>query len=316
MRNLIFIIGVCFVYGSCEQKVPYPQVVHPKDNASNAYKVELGKKLFFDTRLSKDNTISCATCHQPNMAFSDNLLVSFGIEGKMVHRNVPSIINAAYLTSVMFDGELKTLELQTVVPLQEPTEMDMDLKVLMKRLKAIPAYEKLSKLAFGHSFDAWSLTRSLACYVRSLVSWKSRFDDYYFQHKNTLSKDELAGYKLFSEKLYCAKCHVPPHFTNFETASNGIRDTNDGGRFEITGDCYDFGKFKIPSLKNIAITFPYMHNGSMKSLDDVINYYEKGGDHGPNQSEMIQKFSLSKQEKAQLKAFFFSLTDTSLNSKN
>lgn len=291
------------------------EVNYPNDNQFDSLKSELGKKLFFDKRLSLDETVSCATCHVPKLAFTDGKEVSDGVLGRKTVRNSPSLLNSAYLKTVMFDGQLKNLEMQVIVPIQEHTEMAMKMGDLIPKLKAIPEYQNAAKKIFNRDFDAWVLTRSIATYERTLISDNSLFDQFYYQKKGgKLSSDAKKGWRIFSEKLYCTQCHSLPHFTTFEVVNNGYTtlDKEDLGRFRIHGDSNDIGKFKIPSLRNISLTAPYMHDGKLKSLEEVIAFYEQGGRKVRNQNPIIQPFSLTILEKNQLISFLKSLSDTNL----
>lgn len=285
----------------------------PSENPTTSEKAALGKQLFFDKRLSVDGTVACVSCHDPKKAFTDQLKTSQGIKGQHTERNSPSILNSGFLKTVMFDAHLETLEMQVIVPIQEKTEMGHNMKILIPQLRAIPEYQAAAKRIFNRDFDAYVLTRSIAAYERTLVSMNSRFDQYQKGKKNALTKDELAGWKLFSEKLYCTQCHPAPYFTTFEAANNGLYKEYgaDKGRFRIHLDSADIGKFKIPSLRNIALTFPYMHDGSIEKLEDVIAHYSNGGKQHPLQDKRIVKFSLSSKEQNQLISFLNALSDTS-----
>ncbi len=317
---LFFVICSSFVLASiskCDKITSDPNktifVPSPEENPITAEKVELGRKLFFDKRLSLDGTVSCASCHDPHKAFTDQLSTSIGIKGQRTDRNAPSILNSGFLKTVMFDAHLKTLELQVIVPLQEPTEMGHNMKKLIPQLRAIPEYQAAAQKIFQRDFDAFVLTRAIGAFERSLVSMNSRFDQYQAGNKKALTNDEQAGWKLFSEKLYCIQCHPAPYFTTFEAANNGLYLDfgNDKGRFRINLDSADIGKFKIPSLRNIELTFPYMHDGSVESLEKVIAHYSKGGKKHPLQSSTIVPFDLSLKEQKQLILFIKALTDTS-----
>ena len=213
----------------------------------------------------------------------------------------------------MFDAHLKTLELQAIVPIQEPVEMGHNMKILIPQLRAIPEYQKAAKRIFNRDFDAWVLTRSLAAFERSLVSMSAPFDHFIKGDEKALNANEKAGWKLFSEKLYCTKCHVPPHFTNHVARNNGLHKNYgaDKGRFRIHLDSADIGSFKVPSLRNIELTDPYMHDGSMETLEDVIAHYTNGGQGHYLQDKSIVPFELSAKEHKQLIAFLKSLTDLS-----
>ncbi len=292
----------------------------PSDNPQNAEKIALGRKLFFDKRLSLDGSISCASCHDPQKAFSDQRSKSLGINGQLSERNAPSILNAAFLKTAMFDAHLATLELQAIVPIQEPVEMGHNKKILIKQLRQIPEYQAAAQAIFGRDFDAWVLTRSLAAFERSLLSMNAPFDQYMAGNKKAMSKDQLAGWRIFSDQLYCTKCHPTPYFTTYEAANNGLyssyKGKTDQGRFRIHHDSSDIGKFKIPSLRNLPLTYPYMHDGSINSLEAALEHYQKGGAGHPLQDPRILSFELSTKEKAQLLAFFNALVDTSYLRRN
>jgi cytochrome c peroxidase len=292
----------------------------PSDNPQNTEKIALGRKLFFDTRLSLDGTVSCATCHDPKKAFCDQRSKSVGIKGQLSERNAPSILNAAFLKTAMFDAHLATLELQAIVPIQEPVEMGHNMKNLIKQLRQIPEYQAAAQAIFGRDFDAWVLTRSLGAFERSLLSLNAPFDQYMAGNKKAMSKDQLAGWRIFSDKLYCTQCHPSPYFTTYEAANNGLYASYEGqtdqGRFRIHHDSSDIGKFKIPSLRNLPLTYPYMHDGSKKSLAEVLAHYQQGGAKHPLQDPRIVAFELSEKEKAQLLDFFSALVDTSYLRRN
>ena len=292
----------------------------PSDNPQNAEKIALGRKLFFDKRLSFDGSISCASCHDPQKAFSDQRSKSIGINGQLSERNAPSILNAAFLKTAMFDAHLATLELQAIVPIQEPVEMGHNMKILIKQLRQIPEYQAAAQAIFGRDFDAWVLTRSLAAFERSLLSMNAPFDQYMAGNKKAMSKDQLAGWRIFSDELYCTKCHPAPYFTTYEAANNGLYASYEGktdqGRFRIHHDSSDIGKFKIPSLRNLPLTYPYMHDGSINSMEAVLEHYQRGGARHPLQDPRILSFELSTKEKAQLLAFFNALVDTSYLRRN
>lgn len=238
---------------------------------------------------------------------------SEGIYERKTERNSPSILNSAYLKTVLFDAHLPTLEMQVIVPIQEHVEMGMNMIELIKRLKAIDEYQIAAKRVFDRDFDPWVLTRSIAAFERSLVSNNSRFDQYYYQNnKSALSKSEKNGWKIFSEKLYCTKCHPAPFFTTFLPDKNGVYNDidKDKGRYRVSNDSNDIGSFKIPSLRNIELTFPYMHNGTFQNIEAVINHYSKGGINNNFSNPLITPFEISDQEIKDLKAFLFSLTDT------
>jgi len=319
-RIFLFLLSFLLLLGfwKCEisKKISPNKLIFvpaPEENPTTDEKVALGKQLFFDKRLSLDGTVSCATCHNPQKAFTDQLITSIGSKGQRTERNAPSLLNSGFLKTVMFDAHLKTLELQVIVPLQEPVEMGHNMKKLIPQLRAIPAYQEAAQRIFQRDFDAYVLTRAISAFERTLVSMDSRFDSFQKGDKKALSKNEQAGWKLFSEKLYCTQCHPAPYFTTFEAANNGLYVDygKDKGRFRINLDSSDIGKFKIPSLRNSSLTFPYMHDGSMENLENVINHYAKGGQKHRLQDTRIVPFQLTVTEKNQLISFLKTLTDTS-----
>jgi cytochrome c peroxidase len=275
----------------------------------------LGRLLFFDTRLSDNNTISCTTCHKPKLAFTDGLVKSKGIFNRKAFRNAPTLLNVVNQQTFMFDGQITSLEQQVLAPIQDHREMGISMQKLILKLQSIESYRIAAKKIFNKSFDASILTRSIAAYERTFRSHASRFDRFYFdKDTHALSDDERAGWKLFSEKLTCTKCHPAPTFTTNKTENNGLylHYPFDSGRFRVTHDSSDIGKFKVPTLKNCSLTSPYMHDGSIQSLGAVVEHYQKGGKHPQNQSKDIQAFHLTPQEKRCLILFLKSLTDTNL----
>ena len=292
----------------------------PTDNPQDAAKIALGRQLFFDKRLSIDGGVSCASCHDPRKAFTDQHAKSIGIKGQLSERNAPSLLNAAFLKTAMFDAHLQTLELQVIVPIQEPVEMGHNMKNLIKQLRQIPEYQAAAQAIFGRDFDAWVLTRSISAFERSLLSMNAPFDQFMAGNTKAISKEQQAGWKLFSEKLYCTKCHPAPYFTTFEAANNGLYKSYEGktdqGRFRIHHDSSEIGTFKIPSLRNLPLTFPYMHDGSLQTIEEVLAHYQKGGAKHPLQNKALVPFELTKSEKQQLLAFFNALVDTSYLRRN
>jgi cytochrome c peroxidase len=302
---------------SCRRKAIDTISPLPKQTLSENNPIAFGKKLFFDKRLSINNSVSCATCHNPNYAFSDRLIKSRGVYGREVQRNAPTILNVDYSPAFMFDAHIKSLEEQAIVPIQEHTEMGIEMRTLIRKLRRIPLYNKLAYQLYNRSFDAYVLTRSIAAFERSLYSINSRFDQFYYRgNQHVLTTDEKIGWKLFSEKLHCIKCHAPPLFTNYQAINNGVykNGEEDKGRFRIYGDSSDIGKFKVPSLRNVELTYPYMHNGSLQTLAAVIDHYSNGGRDSRNKSTLLEPFKLSLKDKNRLIKFLKTLTDTSYSS--
>jgi cytochrome c peroxidase len=329
--------------------VPIPVV--PVDNPMTNAKVELGKHLFYDTRLSADKTMSCASCHQPDKAFTDGLPVAEGITGEKGARSAMSLANVAYLPVLTWaNPQLTTLEVQALIPLfgEHPVEMGMagHEKELFARLQADPVYRRLFARAFtaearrGHDalYSLGTVTKAIASFQRSLLSFDSPYDRYkYGGQKNALSAAALRGEALFfGEKMECYHCHGSFNFTDniqhskLPLAERGFHNTglynrdgrggypaNNPGIAEFTGDPNDEGKFRTPSLRNVALTGPYMHDGSIPTLEQVIraHYAQAGragqGLHGPSpmRSSLIAGFEVTDQEVSDLVAFLNSLTD-------
>lgn len=288
---------------------PYPNI--PADNPLTTASVQLGKALFFDPRLSGDGTLSCASCHFPDHAFSDTVALSLGVEGRIGLRNSPSLGNVAYHTSFFRDGGVPSLELQVIAPIHDPLEMDYDIQVAAAALRNEQPYERLSMLAYGRPFDAWVLTRAIANYERTLISGWSRWDRWMLGDATAMTIGEVRGWQLFnSSALQCNACH-----SGFDLKDNEFHNVgqyleyNDPGRERITLQVGDNGKFKTSSLRNVALTGPYMYDGSMTSLSEVIDHFGSGGLPHPNRSTLLQPFTLNAEEKADLIAFLHALND-------
>lgn len=315
-RLLLILLPLLIAVIRCSdsQKSNFSSIPSPGDNPITEEKVAFGKKLFFDKRLSAGNQVSCATCHQPEKAFTDGLPKSIGVNGRKAMRNAPSILNSAYFSRYMYDGEVKTLEEQVLVPLQDHQEMASSMKEILQKLSNDKEYQNLAKSIFNRELDAYVITRAISSYERSLISRNSRFDQYRSGNGKSLNANEIAGWKLFSEKLYCTKCHSGPDFTNYSVVSNGLYSNYgfDQGRYRINGIEEEKGMFKVPGLRNVSLTAPYMHDGSIRTLREVILHYAKGGEDFPNKSSLIKPFSLTDVEIRQLESFLGSLVDTSL----
>lgn len=315
--GFIAIFLILLGIASCSERTkveisPLGDMHEPAENPSTQSKIELGKKLFFDKRLSLNNTISCASCHVPSRAFTDGKQLGEGVEKRQAFRNTPSILNAGFLPKLMYDGEISSLEEQVLVPILDHDEMGASMPEIIEKLQKDKDYQNSAQKIFNRSFDAWVLTRSIAAYERSLISDDSPFDQFYFGNKeNAITESARRGWKLFSDELKCTTCHPAPFFTDFKVHNNGKTHLNelDLGRYRITNDSLDIGYFKTPSLRNVEITGPYMHDGSKKSILEVIDYYQNGGSNGVNQEDVIKPFVLSADEKRDLIHFLKSLTD-------
>ena len=325
MRLIVFLS--CLLIAGCEILGPgndgervvvdvpagFDPIPVPDHNQLSPEKVALGERLFFDPILSRDQTISCGTCHLPELAFTDGLPKSRGIEGRIGIRNSPSLVNIAYQQLLFWDGGSFTLENQVFAPLQDHNEMDAELDNVLERLNADPAYIKEFERAFEEEATLRSLTQALAAFQRTIRSGGSRYDRYISGEESALREDQLRGLELFENKAGCNTCHSGFLFTNQAFENNGLFVANaDSGRARVTLQAEDYGKFRVPSLRGVAVTGPYMHDGRFLSLLEVVAFYNKGGNGARNQHEAITPLSLSDREQADLLAFLEALTDESV----
>ena len=290
----------------------FPEPSFPVGNELTPARWALGKKLFFDPVMSADSTISCASCHSPAHAFSDTVALSPGVAGRPGVRNAPSLANVAYHPYLTREGGLPTLEMQVLVPIQEHNEFDFNILLIADRLLHDTAYLRMSLEAYDRMPDAFVITRAISCFERTMISGGSRYDRYYFQAKqDALTPAEKRGMDLFnSGKTDCSKCHGGFNFTNYQFENNGLyAQYADPGRFRLTELESDRARFKVPSLRNVAVTAPYMHDGALPGLEAVVAHYNSGGQAHPNKSPLIRPLGLTVQEQADLVAFLRSLTD-------
>lgn len=265
----------------------------PEANPLTKEKVELGRKLFFDTRLSRDNTVSCATCHNPKLAFTDERPLATGIGGQKGNRRVPRLLNRVYGTSFFWDGRAATLEDQVTQPISNPKEMDLQVEEAAARAGVDPA----------------TLRNALASYVRTILSGDSPYDRYLQGDAAAFTDRQRAGLKLFRGKAGCAGCHVGPNLTDERFHNTGVGWPDDG-RYAVTRRDADKGAFRTPSLREAARTPPYMHDGSIATLEQVIDHYDKGGKANPSLDPEIRELKLSAEEKSQLIEFLKALNGT------
>ena len=296
--------------------------VIPIDNPQTVEGIALGKKLFFDPILSADNTQACADCHAPENAFSDADRFSDGVDGIRGNRNSMPLFNLAwnYDEKFFWDGSSFSLEHQAFVPVSDPIEMKSSWVDLETKLQQHPDYPNLFQQAFGTSqIDSTLVTKAIAQFERTLISSNSKFDKYLLGEA-TLTPEEQNGFNVFMDesKGDCFHCHGSdknPLWTDNIFHNNGLDATiTDLGLGEVTGDPADNGKFKSPSLRNLAFTAPYMHDGRFETLDEVINHYSEGLQNSSTIDPLMKKVAqggvqLSAQDKADLKAFLLSLSD-------
>jgi len=318
----------------------------PKDNPLTASKVELGRRLFFDKRLSVDGTISCATCHDPRFAFADNKKVAEGVGGRRGARNSPTVLNAMFGSSQFWDGRAESLEAQAKLPLISPDEMGNEShEQVVARLQKIDEYRQLFKEVFGGPVTIDGVARAIAAYERTLVSGNSPFDRYIAGDSDALSESAQRGFGLFRGKARCNVCHTFnqafPLLTDYMYRNTGVAANNttfealarqaaqaarnnlpmnkldefarsEGGqslgRFLITGNSLDIGSFKTPSLRDVELTAPYFHDGSAATLETVIRFYIKGGNHNQNRDWQLEPINLTEGEQRDLIEFLKSLT--------
>jgi cytochrome c peroxidase len=298
-----------------------PSVPIPKDNPPTVETIELGRRLYYDPALSSDDTISCASCHMPPMAFADGRRVSTGVGGKPGVRNSPSIINAAYWNVQFWDGRAGSLEKQTEGPVANPVEMAHSLKGVVASLSKDPSYRDAFARAFGPGPITYSrVEKCLATFERTILSGNSAFDRYYYGgDKSAMTEAQIRGLELFrdSKKGNCASCHtIGDHYAlftddKFHNIGVGFDNdvTNDKGRAAISSDARDTGAFRTPSLRNVALTAPYMHDGSMKTLKEVMDFYVGGGNSNPYLDKEIHSLDfLTGQEREDLIDFMQALT--------
>jgi cytochrome c peroxidase len=289
-----------------------PPLPWPMNNPYSAEKAELGRYLYFDRRLSADATVSCASCHDPQHGFTDGAALSKGIRGQTGTRSAPTILNRAWSLAQFWDGRAATLEEQAMIPMESPFEMGNSRQAIVATLNAIPGYRKMFAQAFGsEAIDMDRVTMAIACFERTVVSGNSAYDRYKSGVQSALNGEQVRGMSVFFEKASCDRCHQGSNFTLNAYANEGIgtdKPDPDVGRYDVTHDPRDWGAFKIPTLREIEHTAPYMHDGSLKTLEDVVEFYDKGGIPNKNLDSNIRPLHLSDQQKVDLVAFLKGLS--------
>ena len=280
----------------------------PEGEPPTKAQVDLGRTLFFDQRLSHNQVQSCATCHNPDLGFSDGQAKGLGTFGKRLERNSPHLYNLAWSSALFWDGRATTLEEQALGPIQAPGEMGMDLPTLLTRLNAVPEYRKRFTAAYGAGdITAENIGKAIAAYERTIISANSAFDRYVKGNELALGIEAKRGLALFVGKANCIACHSGPNFTDDSFHNLGTHDA-DPGREKIVSGVTNARAFKTPGLRNVALTAPYMHDGSEQSLEAVIRFYNRGGD-APTPDPLVRKLDLTDVEVSDLVAFLGSLTD-------
>jgi cytochrome c peroxidase len=315
---------------------PLPPLPVPEDNPMTLEKVELGKRLFFDPRLSGDGSLACVSCHLPDQGWTTNTPLSPSYPTNMERRNSQTLINVAYNTTLIWDGRAGALEKQALGPIQNPLHMNQNLDLLIERLNAISDYVERFQKVFGSSVTPEGLGKALAAFERTLVTRDAPFDRYITGDWQAMSEGALRGLELFNGKARCILCHHGPNFTDTQFHNLGLPDApllshplvqaalrfdakrmnvpeyqsvkEDLGRYLVTKEEKDKGAFRTPTLRNVVQREPYMHNGVFHSLEEVIDFYNRGGGAVPRKSSLIQPLGLTTEEKRDLLAFLQALT--------
>lgn len=287
----------------------------PADNPATLAKIKLGQKLFFDRRLSAQQTMACASCHKPEYGWSDGRAKASGFGGKLLPRATPTIINAGYNPVQNWDGRIETLEQQALEPILDPDEMHMSIPALLARIENIKEY----RVHFQHAFPATGISaaavaKAIASFERTIISRNSPFDRWIAGDSNALTAEQIAGFAVFMdpEKADCMACHSPPNFTDSSFHNIGLasylQPNPDLGRFKKLPLQAMKGAFKTPTLRNVSQTAPYFHDGSAQSLRDVIDHYVRGGISNPHITPEMKPLNLTPDEINALESFLLSLT--------
>ncbi len=317
--------------------VGLPQMEHPADNPQTVAGVTLGRMLFFDPILSLDSTISCASCHEPHLSFTDGKAVSDGVDGRQGSRSSMSLLNVGFhgQAGLFWDGRASALEEQALLPIEDPNEMANTWEEVELRLRRHPSYPELFRQAFGidrsSEVDRDHVVKAIAQFERTLISSGDSEYDRFDRNEYSPSDDAITGFELFFDdaapgtslpEAECGHCHNRNLFTTNEFRNNGLDPVNsvddytDKGLGAVTGNRLDNGKFKIPTLRNILLTAPYMHDGRFETIEEVLDHYNSGGHHVANLDEdnvdnLMEPQGLSERHKRQLIAFLATLTDSS-----
>ncbi len=283
----------------------------PPDNPVTPEKAALGRRLFDDPRLSVDQSRACSDCHQAERAFSDGRRVAVGVRDQKGTRNAPAILNRTFGRAFFWDGRAATLEEQVLLPIQHPKEMDADLPSVIERLRADATYRRQFGEVFGRPPDASALSYALATYVRTILSGASDYDRFVAGDATALSPEAQLGLRLFRGRAHCTRCHSGSNFTDEDFHNTGVswgHRPYDAGRAVVTGVPEDTGKFKTPTLREVARTAPYMHDGSLATLEEVVDFYNRGGNDNPFRDRELRPLKLTAEEKRALVTFLRALS--------
>lgn len=337
-RSLAYLLLLALLWVSCACKAPVsarpigppvdihvplglPPVPFPADNPPTEASIALGRRLFYDNHFSKDNSLSCASCHDPKRSFADTRDLSLGVAGARGLRNAPTILNVAYTPDLFWDGRAPSLETQVGVPMANALEMNQTHEASIAKLKSNPAYGPLFRDAFGtNDITMQRVENAMASFERTILSGNSAFDQYEYQgRKDALSSAQVRGLAVFTDPLKgnCSACHtIGPKYAlftdnQFHNTGEGIGDNEeftDVGRFAISKVDIDRGAFKTPTLRNVALTGPYMHDGKLKTLKDVVDFYAGKGNSNSNLDQRMTRIELSGRDRTDLVEFMKSLT--------
>jgi cytochrome c peroxidase len=309
--NFSFIFIFIYLLTSCKQELKQPALYS---------EIELGKSLFFDSILSRDTSLSCASCHNPLYAFADTTQFSKGVFNQKTRRNTPSVMNLIDRNHYFWDGRAASLEEQALGPIESAVEMDLPISIAVRRLNENPIYKAAFYSIYGKAPSTELMGKAIAAYENTLETSNSKFDAYMSERDTSaMSNSAKNGLTIFNTKGKCFDCHFGVDFTGNDQFKNiGLyngqeEDWNDAGRYLISGNKSDLGKFKTPGLRNIAVTAPYMHNGKFKTLREVIEFYNEPNKfvkNAINRDTLLSKpLNLTEMEKKDLEAFLLSLTD-------
>ncbi len=337
LAGMLMLLGQDWASAGAPAEIgPLPPVPVPEDNPLTPEKVELGRRLFFDARLSADGSLACVSCHLPDQGWATHTPLSPAYPTNMERRISPTLINVAYNKVLLWDGRAGSLEKQALGPIQNPLHMNQNLDLLIEKLKAIPDYAERFQRVFGTAVTPEALGKALAAFERTLVTRNAAFDRYMEGEVQAMPQSAVRGMELFKGKARCILCHNGPNFTDNQFHNLGVPDVpllahplvqasirfdakrmkvegyervrEDLGRYLVTKDEKDKGAFKTPTLRNVAQRDPYMHNGAFHSLEEVIDFYDRGGGTAPGKSPLLQPLGLTTQERQDLLAFLQALT--------
>jgi cytochrome c peroxidase len=320
-HGLFLLLLPAFVYAQLAAREPYTRIIPrgldlympvPPDNALTAAKVKLGARLFHDRTLSADGSLSCATCHNATRAFADDRPVAIGVFSRVGQRGAPTLVNRGYGKVFFWDGRAATLEEQVLAPIENPKELGMTRGEVVARLQRDSTYVAAFREAFDAGINERDVAKALASYVRTIYSGDAPFDRFAEGKVDALSVTARAGLALFRGRANCTACHVGPNFSDEKFHNTGVawdgRAFNDVGRAAITGRSEHQGAFKTPTLREVARTAPYMHDGSILTLEDVIGFYDQGGRANPLLDAELRPLHLSTEEKAALRELLHALS--------